>query len=371
MREPDPDLNEDIALLRELPAAVMRAGYVDAYLTYGSMHMRWDAMRRELSALPAPLSALVRLFALGDAVEADDLQTPLGGSLPAALERLGVLLRTQDGRLHSGGLLLLPLLGQMAFIPAPRDDPAAFFGDDTAALAARIMPARGARCLNLCAGPGVVALRAATLGERVIAVEQHQLPLGCAELNVAMNGLEDRIELRRGFGTAALRDGEFFDHVSANPPLLPFPPSLLRGPGGLPQEEGESPTVELIRLLPSVLSPRGVAQLIGADLGDNEGPRLMRLLADQSAAEDISAVLTVTGSAPLSPGSRLLRALAFSNAEASGLPPVECERRMTDAMSRAGCDRLYLFHLTLSRGAGPAGLIVSRPDTFGGGFWYR
>lgn len=363
---------QDVELLRALPRLVLGAGYVDACLSYPGLPMDDAALRREVAALAPELQPLVRLFALGDPVAPELLEPALGAELVGALERLRVLVRAPSGDLHGAGLCLIPFHGHVALVPAPRDAPVAVFGDDTAALAARLSLPRGARALALCAGPGVFALHLARVADHVIALEEQPAALACAELNVVMNGLDDRVTLRQGFALDALEPGERFGHVSANPPLLPFPRELFDPAPAAPAAPGlGSPCERIVRALPALLGEAGVAQLVGADLGDAGGPRVAGVLSAHAGAHGLASSLMITCQAPLARGGRLLGSLARNTARAGILSAAEAERRMLDHLERTGCDRLYLFSITATLGRRAPGLVVSRPDRLGGGFWTR
>lgn len=372
-------MKEDaVEVLKEVPGRVLRAGYVDAYHLYGQLHMRRDAIRQELKALPRSLNALVRVFALGEAAAMEDLALTLSARHLDALRELGILLVT-DGRGHSGALSLVPVFGQLAFVPAPPGNPLASFGDETAALLARAAPPRGGRCLVLWSGPGLLTLRAASTSAHVVAVESSTVAVGCAELNMVMNGYEDRVELRHGTHLSTIREGERFDHVLANPPLMPFPDAVLKAgePGGTDDDQGkdngqpsDTATDLLLSHLPALLAPGGAAQIVGADIGTSEGPLLLGLLRQLAKDAGLSVVLTIVSSTPLSPASRMMRALTASASISSGLPVETCRGRILSYLRARSCGRLYLFFITVSQCDRPE-LAVARPDTFGRGFWYR
>lgn len=357
--------DDDIALLREVPGRMLRLGYVDAYLMYGMLHMRTAGLRHELAALSSDVRLLCRLFALGEAVIASDLDRLLGKSLVDALLRLHVLLPKEPGLLHTGGVCLVPTLGRLALIPLSSVGPAELFGDDTAALAVRLAVPPGARCLDLCAGPGVLALRLADSASQVVAIETRPAARACAELNFAMNAVEARVELRAG-GPEAVAADERFDHVSANPPLLAFPPVLFA-----PDGETETMTERVLRGLSGWLQPTAVAQVVAAGVGGEAGPRALAILRQQSEQHGLSASVTVTGQTALTPGSSLLRALAINVARVQSLPVEQVEASMLGHLAEVSADRLFLFHLTACLDPARAGVQVSRADTLGPGYWFR
>ena len=80
----------------------------------------------------------------------------------------------------------------------------------------RLIPP-GATVLDLGTGTGVGALAAARWAGRVVAVDLNPAAQRCAQINVLLNGLEDRIEVRGGDLFEAVR-GEGFDVLLFNPP---------------------------------------------------------------------------------------------------------------------------------------------------------
>jgi release factor glutamine methyltransferase len=90
-------------------------------------------------------------------------------------------------------------------------------------------PAPGAAVLDLCTGSGMLAVQAALLGARVIAVDVLRRALLSARLNARINGV--RVHTRHGWLFSGL-DGERFDTIVSNPPYLPAHDDALpaRGP---------------------------------------------------------------------------------------------------------------------------------------------
>jgi methylase of polypeptide subunit release factors len=77
----------------------------------------------------------------------------------------------------------------------------------------------GALVLDMGTGSGVGALSAARFARRVVAVDINPAAVRCARINVLLNELEERIEVRRGdlFDPVP---GERFDVVLFNPPFF-------------------------------------------------------------------------------------------------------------------------------------------------------
>ena len=367
-------LDEDLDALRRLPSRLLSEGYHDAYHVHGAVHTHLEAIARERDALPPSLRALTALFALGASVNRD----ALGGALPDAevdaLVRLGVLLETSAG-LHAGGMVLVPILGQMAFLPAPDVDPTGAFGDDTAALICRMAPPASGRALVPFAGAGVVALRAAAAGCAVVALEEDPVALACAELNAVLNGVERRIELRAGRSVEAVASGERFDYVAANAPLLPFPSDVVQaGPAEDRDGAQDAPTdaaAGLLLALGDLLAPGGRAQIVGAYLGDSEGPGILPALSDMAQRHDLRVHLTVPSRFAMAPGEPVFDALCRRLAVASATAPADVAAAAVKHLAHRRADHLFLAYSSVTHDPERVGVTVTAHYRRGGGFWFR
>ncbi len=352
----------DVQVLRELGQILLRSGYIDSYHGPAPLHLRLSEVKRQQAVVPAPLRALIALFLLGEVVAASELRSVLTEGELAALRRLGILLPVGAG-FSTAGLLLLPLLGQLLFIPQPGSGAAqsAYFGDDTAALLSRLSPGRQDRCLDLSCGAGAITLRCCSLADRVVAIESSPAALACAELNFAMNDLDGQVELRRGEGYAALQAGEQFDFVAANPALSPLPPSLLSSrehADSAGSDDGLQPLRQLLAGLPAVLVPRGRAQIVLSAVGGEAGPALHSELVRWVAEQRLQAVLTLASRTRLQPPSATFEALAQAVAVARGLTLDQARGLLGQHFAARGAHYLYLGFLTITAGGPFPGLVV-------------
>ncbi len=80
-----------------------------------------------------------------------------------------------------------------------------------------------ATVLDMGTGSGVCAVVAARHVQRIVAVDINPAAVRCTRANVALNGLDDRIEVQTGDLFAPLA-GRQFDVVLFNPPFLHGPP---------------------------------------------------------------------------------------------------------------------------------------------------
>lgn len=122
------------------------------------------------------------------------------------------------------------------------------------------------RALDMGTGTGVGAVFLARRGWRVLAVDLNPEAVRCARINVLLNRLEDRIEVRQGdlFGPV---EGERFDLILFNPPFF-------RGePKGLFDLAWRSPDVmeRFAAGLPEALSDEGRALILLSTDGDPDG----------------------------------------------------------------------------------------------------
>ena len=76
----------------------------------------------------------------------------------------------------------------------------------------------GSRVLDLGTGSGIGAIAAAGRAQAVVASDINPQAVRCARINVLLNQVEQRVEVRCGDLFAPLRPGERFDVVLFNPP---------------------------------------------------------------------------------------------------------------------------------------------------------
>jgi HemK-related putative methylase len=133
------------------------------------------------------------------------------------------------------------------------------------ALDQRLIPA-GSTVLDMGTGSGIGAICAARWAQRVVAVDVNPSAVRCARINVLLNEVEERVEVRQGdlFGPVAR---EQFDVVLFNPPFF------LGEPRG--SLEGALWAVDIAERfaagLRAHLVPRGYALLVLSSDGDVAG----------------------------------------------------------------------------------------------------
>ena len=129
-------------------------------------------------------------------------------------------------------------------------------------LLARVTPRNhpSRRTLDLCTGSGVHVINAARHSEHSIGTDINPRAMQFARINLAMNGVLDKAEIRAGSLYTSVPD-EKFDLITANPPFHPTPDEKMQiyRTGG---ESGETLTEELVTKLPEYLENGGLCSFI-------------------------------------------------------------------------------------------------------------
>jgi release factor glutamine methyltransferase len=269
-----------------------------------------ERLHRCIHALPPRLRAAVESMFFARPTPKEDIAWLLDGLEPELLD-LGII-RDLGPSYSTAELSLRVILGNWYFTQAPTADPRAYFGDDSLGLLWRLRPPREARCLDLCSGPGIQAIHAARLGGEVTAVEINPIAASLATINVSINELEDRVQVLAGDLYEPV-GGRVFDHVFANPPLLPFPNDVhypFVGHGG---NDGMRVTKRIMDGLPAALSPHGSAQIIGTALSDGTMLSVEVELSRWCREHGMDLLITIVSSQDISPGSRLFESLVATS----------------------------------------------------------
>lgn len=323
-----------------------------------------ERMRRCIENLPARLRAATQLMFFAEVTPKQDVGWMLDG-LEEDLLELGII-RDLKHSYATTELSLRTVLGNWYLAQAPTVDPRAYFGDDSVALLWRLRPPPNGRCLDLCSGPGIQAIHAARLGGQVTAVELNAIASSLARINVAMNGLEDRVQALEGdlYDPVA---GQTFDYVFANPPLLPFPDDVhypFVGHGG---SDGMRVTRRIMEGLPAALRPGGQALIIGTALSDGLMLSFEVAFAQWCKRHEMDLLITIVSSQDVSPGSRWFESLVATSV-ASMATDVD-EVRAEFAQLTGVFSRLCGVFLRFTRGEGRVE-IQDLSSANEGLFWY-
>lgn len=105
-------------------------------------------------------------------------------------------------------------------------------------LASHLDVPRDAKVLDMGTGIGVQAVFAAQNADQVIATDINPVAVSCAACNAELNGVGERVEVRRGDLFEPVRE-ERFDLIVWLPPSFPIDPALLRHHGWMCGADGK------------------------------------------------------------------------------------------------------------------------------------
>lgn len=228
--------------------------------------------QRVTTAADSPLSTLVRLFTLGDAVDeqqADDAFPTLGVAGARALGLVTLqgpgVVATCELRPHADEThqwWVASDLSEVATRRPLREDHVLGLGGASTTLASWTPRPSVARALDIGTGCGVQALHLSTHADLVVATDLSARALGFAAFNAAFNQMH--WELRAGSMLDPVA-GERFDLVVSNPPFVITPrgagvPHFAYRDGGA---SGDTVVADLVRSVGDHLEPGGIAQFLG------------------------------------------------------------------------------------------------------------
>ena len=276
---PNPPRVDD-GLITRLRADLQASGFTVAGVTELLGPMAAAALERD-QALPAqrvaagsadPRAVLVRLFTLGDPVDAAEVEAALPSLGVAGAVDLGLVAPEGDAVVARCDLRpyaadgtdwwVASDLGELATGRPLTPDHVLGVGGASTTLATWTPRPHVARALDLGTGCGVQALHLGSHADEVVVTDVSRRALGYARFNAAL----DRVgwDVREGsmFEPVA---GERFDLVVSNPPFVITPRS-----GAVPRFEyrdagaaGDAVVRHLVRRVGDHLAPGGVAQLLG------------------------------------------------------------------------------------------------------------
>ncbi len=123
----------------------------------------------------------------------------------------------------------------------------------------------GERVLDVFSGSGAFGIIAAMKGaQNVVTVDISDSAVACATSNAELNGVSDRVEVRKGTLGECVAPDETFDLIIANPPLLPGQPTDRLSAAIF--DPGLQATLDLVAALPTHLAEGGRCSLITSDV---------------------------------------------------------------------------------------------------------
>jgi SAM-dependent methyltransferase len=332
---------EQRKVLKRLQGVLLDAG-MDKFLA--ALRAGEDGLAPAL--ISEPSQTIARLFCFGEAVESAWVESHASQDLISILEAFGLVRRNGD-LITAGGFRLVDHLGLFLFCETVSPSARLYYGEDSLVLSRQLLPAEG-RVLDLCAGAGAQALVCARTATLVTAVDMEPLAEGVFWINAELNGLSRGVEYLIGdlFEPIA---GRQFDLICSNPPFMPVPPGVrfpLFADGG---PDGLAIVRRLLTGLPEALAPNGRCHMVGALLGNDEGPEsacFKRLAAEANLEITISCLYSEELDVAM------LASCAGTAVFSNG--PEDATEVFRDHFSRLGATRLYYFLLTATHTTRPS-----------------
>lgn len=338
-------------LLPSLAWRLSRLGYAEYIKSFNPLSI--GSSRWQTTGVPVPehLGDAVALFLLSQPVERIRLNELMGDLIDDLIE--AGILDELEGTLSTPGIVLLPIGRYWLFVSRPSPNPLLYVGDDSMGLLWRQSIRPGGACLDLCTGPGLQALAASAVAGRVDAVEVNPVAVAIAQMNVAMNCLDDKVSVHLGSLYEPVR-GAVFDNVLANPPFLPVPDTVNYPFVGNGSNDGLSVVREILRGLPDRLSREGIAQIICALPGDGAQPIAVVLdeLGTWCREAKFNMVVTITCTLSMTPGSYFFEGMARTAANASGAELESVRAQFARGEFNSGCSNTLACFLMATRGKG-------------------
>lgn len=296
------------------------------------------------------LRATCELLCLGKTVELSRLPKDVAEAV-SELAGSG-LARITERSISTAPLVLYVIEGLLYFAEMPSPLITIYFGEDSIALASRLnllVQDRG-RVLDVCSGPGIQGILAASVGYDVTAVEINPIAASVAMCNAALNGCAEnyRVCCQSFDSFAQAGHKPRFDKIFANPPLVPVPDEYAYqfiGDGGV---DGLSLTSSIVKQAPAMLNPGGEFIVIGASGGDESGPFLLDVVDEALSSGSYNASLSLLKSYDVLVGSPWVSRMAETLAGYSmkrGAPSI---RDISESYRKSGVSSIYFFTLSVS-----------------------
>lgn len=228
--------------------------------------------RRVTGASSEPVAALIRLFTLGDPVDAAEVDRALPTLRVSGAVALDLVTEEGDGVVARVDVRpyasddrhwwVASDLAELATGAPIQADHVLGIGGASTTLASWTIRRPVARALDLGTGCGVQALHLGGQAGSIVVTDLSERALAYARFNAALNGVE--WDVRAGSMLEPVA-GERFDLVVSNPPFVITPrtgevPLFEYRDGG---EAGDTIVADFVRSVGEHLEPGGVAQLLG------------------------------------------------------------------------------------------------------------
>ena len=234
----------------------------------------YNAVLASVKKLPSHFQEFFRFLILGIPVKRIDVAAFFNDDIINGLRSLD-LLNYDDEYVWLNNYILVSYMncyvfvGNVYYYPTCQSkDQIPYIGPDSYWLSRMICNHTSGVVLDLCSGSGIQAIISAKNADKVIAVEIDSRAVDMIQINVCLNKLDHKIEVREGNLYSVINDGEIFNYIIANPPFIPIPDDIsfpLAGDGGA---LGDVIITHILSDSMRYLSSDGELIMIGQVIGD-------------------------------------------------------------------------------------------------------
>lgn len=343
---------DTLTALRDLRIWAEEIGYIEFISSFSNEPPAKMVLAFLESEASPRLALAVKFLFLGHSLTDLDCQSVFGVSLLSKLVDIGIVQIDMSGRFNTGGIRLQFALGVTFFVGVPDVRFPFYFGDDSLGLLRRHRVYRGQKALDFCTGTGVQALHHARNGAQTIGVDINPLAIKLASLNAILNEVDRSVSFRQGDLWEAIRDGEVFDWISANPPLVPtigggsYP---LVGDGG---RDGMALVWRMIDGLRPHLSPHGSMLVLGETWSDGILPICHDRLQDLSSSLNLAFRMTILRTFSIGKGDYWHEAMAHTYKAHGGLDYDVASDGLLALAEELGARGIVTYFLQVRHGSG-------------------
>jgi SAM-dependent methyltransferase len=173
-----------------------------------------------------------------------------------------------------------------------------YLGSDSYYLAQRMTVPDESSHLDLCTGTGIQAILGSRKAKKAVGVEISDVAVKIANHNISLNGLEEKVEIRKGDLFEPVR-GETFDFISSNPPYMTVPSEIFFEKFGHGGEDGLEVIRKILGEIDDHLVYGGRVVISGWGIGTEEKPFVADLLEEFSGEKRFKTSLMLSTKKPL------------------------------------------------------------------------
>lgn len=329
-----------------------RSGFRAFYLAFREGNLRIQDWQVAVNTLDSDLQMLVRLFLLQQKMERDSAEKLLGQELLQWLTRHSVF--QAEGTIVRSNQFFLVGARSLFFFAQVAEEPWAYYGEDSLALAVYQTPVPSGHTLDLCAGPGIQTMVSALHASMAVGVEINPATLAIASFNACLNGLQDRITFLEGDVEQPHKKLKPpFDKITFNPPLVPAPDELHYAFVGHGGPFGTRLTETIIKTYAPYLKPDGRMEFVGAGLANESEAEFVHRLGTLAAQQGMESRFHVLSRHAIEADAPLFNLYAAGIARQNKLQLDEAREQLISHFHQQGFKDFLLFFGSLKKVSHP------------------